>query len=325
MKALLCKSYGPPSNLVVEEISNPTCGPKDVIIDVKACSVNFPDTLIIRGLYQFKPDFPFSPGSDMSGVISAIGEQVKHLSIGQEVVAVVTHGGFSEKIAVPAARCIPKPPNMTMVEASAFLYTYSTSYYALVNRGHIAAGQTVLILGASGGVGLAAVDIAKTLGATVIAAASTDEKLAVCKQYGADHLINYGEQSIKDQVRAITDEKGVDIILDPIGGDKANEAIRVMAWEGRYLVVGFAAGEISKLPLNLALLKSCQVVGVFLGGFLMKYPKQGAQMMGELLAYFHKGELKPHIQQIFSLEEAPKAIQMMMDRKAIGKLVVEVG
>jgi len=322
MKAILCKSYGPPSNLSFEEVAEPSPGPKEVLIDIKACSVNFPDTLIIQGLYQFKPELPFSPGSDIAGVIEAVGEDVKGLKPGSEVIALVPYGGFAEKIVVKAYMVFPKPPGMSMVQASAFLMAYCTSFYALKNRARLKEGDTLLVLGASGGVGLTAVELGKLMGARVIAAASTAEKLALCKAYGADELINYQEEDLKARVKELTGGKGANVIYDPVGGAFAEPALRAIAWEGRYLVVGFAAGDIPKIPLNLALLKGCQIVGVFWGAFAQRDQAQNMGLTMQLIQWFNQGKLKPHIHATYSLEDAPKALEEMMARKVKGKVVI---
>jgi len=324
MKAIICNQFGLPNSLEYLDVPDPVPGEKEVLVQVKACSVNFPDTLIIQGKYQFKPPFPFSPGSDVAGVVEAVGAKVKHFKPGDEVFGIKAYGGFAEKIALDGRMCIPKPPEMPFEKAASFLFAYGTSLYALQNRGQLQKGETVLILGASGGVGLTAVELVKQMGATVIAAASTTEKLALCKQYGADYLINYQEEDLKSKLKEITDGKGVDIVYDPVGGPYTEPALRGMAWNGRYLVIGFAAGEIPKIPLNLPLLKGCQIVGVFFGAFAQKNPMGLMELLGQLMQFFQANQLQPHIQQTFPLEEAPKALEMMMERKVMGKLVVTV-
>ncbi|MEM9935708.1 MAG: NADPH:quinone oxidoreductase family protein, partial [Bacteroidota bacterium] len=298
--------------------------PKDdeILIQVKACSINFPDTLIIQGLYQYKPALPFSPGSDIAGVVEAVGEKVKGFKVGDEVVATVSHGGFAEKIAAKAKMCIPKPAGMDFVQAASFLMAYGTSFYALKNRARLKEGESMLVMGASGGVGLTAVELGKLMGARVIAAASTPEKLDLCKQYGADETILYSEEDLKTRTKELTEGKGVDVIYDPVGGPFAEPALRAIGWEGRYLVIGFAAGQIPKIPLNLTLLKGCQIVGVFWGAFAQKFPAQNMQYMMQLLTWFNEGKLKPHIHATYSLENAPKALEEMAARKVMGKVVV---
>ncbi|NNE28343.1 MAG: NADPH:quinone oxidoreductase family protein [Saprospiraceae bacterium] len=324
MKAILCREFGPPSNLIYEEVPRPVPGPGQVLVKVAACSINFPDTLILRGRYQFKPEFPFSPGSNIAGQIIEVGDKVNHLKPGDEIIAIMIAGGLAEYAVVDVHMCVPKPASMDMETGAAFLYTYSTSFYALQSRAQLKAGETVLILGASGGVGMSSIEIAKALGATVIAAASSDKKLGLCSNAGADHLINYEKEDLKERAKALTEGRGVDVVLDPVGGKYAQLALRAISWEGRYLVVGFAAGEIPKIPLNLVLLKSCQLVGVFLGAFSMHFPKERNILMKELLDLYEQGKFKPYIHKTFSLEEAPQALQMMENREAAGKLVIKV-
>jgi len=324
MKAIVCNKFGTPETLQYQEIATPTIKNDEILISVKACSVNFPDTLIIQGKYQFKPEFPFSPGSDVAGIIEKIGENVKHLNIGDEVVAFIPFGGFAEKAVVKAKDCFPKPKGMNMVNAAAFLLAYGTSYHALKDRANLQKGETILILGASGGVGLTALELAKLMGAKVIAAASTKEKLDLCKQFGADEVINYKLENLKDKVKELTNGKGVDVIYDPVGGDFSEQALRAIAWKGRHLVVGFANGEIPKIPINLTLLKGASIVGVFWGAFAQKEPKKSLQNIMELLTWFSKGKLKPHIDKTYSLKDAPKALETMMQRKTKGKIVIDM-
>ncbi|NNF21398.1 MAG: NADPH:quinone oxidoreductase family protein [Saprospiraceae bacterium] len=324
MKAIVCTQYGPPNLLEYKEIAAPECRDNEIIVNVKYCSVNFPDTLIIQGKYQFRPEPPFVPGSDFSGIISRVGNKVSEYKIGDEVIGMAKYGGFAKEIAVAPALLTRKPKEMSFKEASCFLYTYSTAYYALKHRAHIKSGHKVVILGASGGVGLAAVELAKYFDAIVIAAASTEEKLEICKQYGADHIINYSKEDLKIRIKELTNGQGADIILDPIGASYSEAALRAIAWEGHYLVVGFAAGEIPRVPLNLVLLKGCQITGVFLGSFAMRFPGKLETMRNELLSMYSSGNLKPHIQKVMPLDKTPEAIQMMVDRKAIGKLVIKI-
>lgn len=324
MKAIRCNSYGPPSSLTLEVIAELKPGKKEVLVRVRACGINFPDTLIIQGLYQFKPELPFTPGSDVAGVVKAIGEDVKHLKVGDEVFGFVAHGAMAEEVLVPVNACFPKPKQMEFPVAASFMMAYGTSFYALKDRAKLQKGETLLVLGASGGVGLAAVELGKLMGAHVIAAASSDEKLELCKHYGADETINYSKEDLKSAIKALTKNKGVDVIYDPIGGSYSEAAFRGMAWNGRYLVVGFASGKIPKLPLNLPLLKGASVVGVFWGGFAMGQPKENMQNTMTLMQWYAEGKLKPHIDKIYSLEDAPKALEAMMQRKVKGKLVVRV-
>ncbi|MFN3849317.1 MAG: zinc-binding dehydrogenase [Spirosomataceae bacterium] len=322
MKALLCKEHGTPDKLVLEEIEPLKAEAGRVIIEVKACSVNFPDTLIIRNLYQFKPDLPFSPGGEVSGIVKEVGEGVKHLKTGDKVLALCGWGGFAEEVSVDARRVFPMPPMMDFVTAASVMYNYGTSYHALKDRAELKSGETLLVLGAGGGVGLAAVELGKLMGATVIAAASSDEKLAICKEKGADFTINYSNEDLRDKIKELTNGKGVDVVYDPIGDKYAEPCIRSMAWKGRYLVVGFAAGEIPKIPLNLALLKGCAIMGVFWGQFAEKEAGKSFQNIQELAGFFMKGHLKPHIHKLYTLEEAPNALWDLMNRKVVGKAVV---
>ena len=263
MRAVLCEAFGPPESLVVSTVDDPSPGPAEVVIDVDACAVSFPDVLMIQGLYQFKPDFPFSPGGDAAGTVAAVGADVTGIAVGDRVVASAGWGAMAEKFKVPATSVIPIPDGVATEEAAGFLYAYGTSYHALADRAELKAGETLLVLGAAGGVGLAAVELGVAMGATVIAAASTEAKLAVCREHGAALTINYELEDLKTRVRELTDGTGVDVVYDPVGGAYSEPALRSIAWNGRFLVVGFAAGEIPKLPLNLALLKGCAVVGVF--------------------------------------------------------------
>lgn len=324
MKAIRCNSYGPPSSLTLEVIPDLIPGKKEVLVRVRACGINFPDTLIIQGLYQFKPELPFTPGSDVAGVVKAIGEDVKHLKVGDEVFGFVAHGAMAEEVLVPANACFPKPKQMEFPVAASFMMAYGTSFYALKDRAKLQKGETLLVLGASGGVGLAAVELGKLMGAHVIAAASSDEKLELCKHYGANETINYSKEDLKSTIKTLTKNKGVDVIYDPIGGSYSEAAFRGMAWNGRYLVVGFASGEIPKLPLNLPLLKGASVVGVFWGGFAMGQPKENMQNTTTLMQWYAEGRLNPHIDKIYSLADAPKALEAMLQREVKGKLVVRM-
>ena len=324
MKAIVCEKYGPPSDLVYKDVELPPVGEKQVKIRIKACSLNFPDTLIIQGLYQFKPDLPFTPGSDIAGIVIEVGEKVKHLKVGNEVFGFTLTGGFAEEAIVDAKTIFPKPPNMSFPVAASFLLAYGTSYHALVDRAKLKDGETLVVLGASGGVGLAAVEIGKQLGARVIAAASTEEKLKLCQEHGADHTINYSTEDLKTRIKELTDRKGADVIYDPVGGPYSEPALRAIAWEGRFLVVGFAAGDIPKIPLNLPLLKGCQIVGVFWGSFAMKDPGKNMQNSLQLMSWYTEGKVKPHIDKIYALEDAPRALEDMIERKIKGKVVLEM-
>lgn len=322
MKAILCKAFGPPSSLVLEEVESPKPKEKEVLVTLKACGVNFPDTLIIQGLYQFKPALPFTPGSDIAGIVKEVGEGVKHLKVGDEVFGFVMNGGFAEEVIVPSNACFLKPKDMDFPVAASFMMAYGTSYHALKDRAQLKAGETLLVLGASGGVGLAAVELGKLMGAKVIAAASSDDKLALCKEYGADATINYATEDLKTRIKELTEGKGVDVVYDPVGGTYSEAALRSMAWEGRFLVVGFAAGDIPKIPLNLTLLKGCSIVGVFWGSFVMKTPKKNMQNTIELMQWYSEKKLNPHIHGVYPLANTPQALEEMMNRRVKGKIVI---
>lgn len=324
MKAIQCLQYGLPDSLVLAEVSIPTIKPDEVLIKVKACGVNFPDILIIQNKYQFKPTLPFSPGGEVSGIISSVGENVTHLKVGDSVVALCGWGGFAEYVAVKSSRAFKVPNDLDFISAACTLYTYGTSYHALKDRAELKSGETLLVLGAAGGVGLAAVELAKIMGATVIAAASSDEKLAVCKAMGADHIINYKTEDLRARLKEITNDKGVDIIYDPIGGPLAERALRSIAWRGRYLVVGFASGEIPSFAANLPLLKGASIVGVFWGSFAEREPKQSMQNFMQLLTWIKESKINQHIHKIYELPDAPNALQDLLDRKVYGKAVVKV-
>lgn len=324
MKAIRCKSYGPPANLVLEEVDALKTGPGHVLVAVKACGLNFPDTLIILGVYQIKPDLPFTPGSDIAGVVKEIGEGVNHVKVGQEVFGFVPYGGLAEEVLVPQNACFPKPPQMDFETAASFLMAYGTSFHALKDRGRLKKGETLLVLGASGGVGLAAVELGKLMGSKVIAAASSNEKLELCKKYGADIALNYSTKDLRSAVKELTEGKGVDVVYDPVGGSFSEAALRATAWNGRYLVVGFAAGEIPRIPLNLPLLKGVSLVGVFWGNFAIKEPQRNTANSVQLMQWYAEGKLKPHIHNVYDLKDTPKALEEMMARKVMGKLVVTV-
>ena len=322
MKAVLCKQFGPPDSLVVEDVPSPKAEKGEVVIAVKAASLNFPDVLIIQNKYQFKPPLPFSPGSELAGVVKQVGAGVERWKPGDKVMAFTTYGAFAEEVRTEANRLLPLPSSMSFTEGAAFLLTYGTTDHALRDRGALKAGETLLVLGASGGVGLAAVEIGKALGARVIACASTDDKLAVCRSHGADATINYATEDFREKVKALTDAKGPDVIYDPVGGPYTEPAFRSIAWRGRHLVVGFAAGEIPKLPLNLALLKGAAVLGVFWGDFARREPKQFAASIAQLGKWFAEGKLKPHVSQTMPLDKAAEALKLMAARQVKGKLVL---
>ena len=324
MKAMLCKAFGPAETLVLEEVASPEAKKTEVLLEVHAAGVNFPDTLIIEGKYQFKPPFPFSPGGEAAGVVKAVGEKVGHLKVGDRVMALTGWGSFAEEVAVPGYNVMPIPANMDFPIAAAFGMTYGTAMHALKQRANLQPGETLLVLGASGGVGLAAVEIGKAMGARVIAAASSAEKLEVAKAAGADELINYSDSSLKDEVKRLTNGQGADVIYDPVGGDLFDAAIRSIAWNGRLLVVGFASGRIPELPVNLTLLKGAAVVGVFWGAFAQRQPQDNAANFQQLFAWYGEGKLKPLVSQTFPLPKAAEAIDTLGQRKAVGKVVVQV-
>ncbi|MHB8466601.1 MAG: NADPH:quinone oxidoreductase family protein [Acidimicrobiales bacterium] len=322
MQAVLCKAFGPPESLVLEEVDDLRPGPGQVVIDVRACAVNFPDVLMIQDMYQFKPPLPFSPGAEVAGVVAALGDGVSGFAVGQRVLASTGWGGLAEQVAAPAGAVIPVPDGVDLVHASGLLYAYGTSQHALVDRGHLQPGETLLVLGAAGGVGLAAVELGAMLGATVIAAASSDDKLALCKDHGATLTINYATEDLKSRVRELTGGAGADVVYDPVGGQYSEPALRSTAWDGRFLVVGFAAGDIPKLPLNLPLLKGCSVVGVFWGAFVGREPDWHRRNVAQLLDWWKAGKLHPYVSTIYPLAEAALAIRELADRKAMGKVVV---
>jgi NADPH:quinone reductase len=322
MKAVVCKQFGPPESLVVEDLPSPRAGPGEAVISVKAASVNFPDVLIIQNKYQFKPPLPFSPGSELAGVVKEVGAGVGAFKPGDKVIAFTTYGAFAEEAKTEATRLLPLPEGMDFVAGAAFLLTYATSDHALRDRGALRPGETLLVLGAAGGVGLAAIDIGKALGARVIACASSEEKLAVCREHGADATINYASEDLRERIKLLTDGKGVDVVYDAVGGPYSEPAFRSLAWRGRLLVVGFAAGEIPKLPLNLALLKGASVVGVFWGDFARREPQLFAESARQLGRWYREGKLKPHVSQTFPLAKAADALKLMAARQVKGKVVL---
>jgi NADPH2:quinone reductase len=321
MKAMLCRAYGPPDDLELAEVAAPEPRVGEIVIGVRACAVNFPDTLVIQGKYQFQPPLPFSPGTDVAGVVQALGAGVKGLQVGDRVLALVPHGGYAEAVTCDARAATPIPDGVDFVTAAAFQLTYGTSYHALVDRAALQAGETLLALGASGGVGLAAVELGKLLGARVIAAASSAEKLAVCRERGADEVIDYTAEDLRERLKTLAPQ-GVDVVYDPIGGALAEPALRSVGWRGRYLVVGFAAGDIPRIPLNLPLLKGCAVVGVFFGGFIAREVAHSQANQRQLLAWLAEGKIKPLVSQTYPLERAADALNAILARRATGKLVL---
>lgn len=324
MKALICKTLDGPDALDYGDFTAPEIAAGMVLVDVKTASINFPDVLITKGEYQMKPDLPFVPGGEGAGIVAAVGDGVSHVSVGDAVLFTSLSGAFAEQVLVPAMMTVPKPAAMSFEEAAAFTITYGTSYHALKQRANLSAGETVLVLGAAGGVGIATIEIAKAMGATVIAAASSDEKLAVCKEHGADHLINYSKDDLKSALKQLA-AGGIDVVYDPVGGAMTEVAFRAMAYNGRHLVIGFAAGDIPKVPANLALLKMCQLVGVFWGNWAMKFPADNAQNMQELFSLFAKGQLKPHVESLYALEDYKEAYACLTKRKVKGKVVFQIG
>jgi NADPH2:quinone reductase len=331
MKALLSKAAGGPETLALEDVADPTPRAGEALIAIAACGVNYPDALIIEDKYQAKPPRPFSPGSEFAGTVAALGEGVTGLTVGQRVLAATGWGGMAEKIALDARRCVPIPDAMPFEEAAALLMTYGTSYHALQDRAGIKPGESLLVLGAAGGVGSAAVELGKAFGARVIAAASSPQKVEAAKQWGADSGLVYpagpfdaeGRRGLADLFKSACGAGGADVVYDAVGGDYAEAALRAIGWKGRYLVIGFPAG-IAKMPLNLVLLKGCSIVGVFWGGFTQREPKMNAQNCAELLALYEKGVIKPRVSARFALARAPEAIASLAERRAIGKLVVTI-
>ncbi|MCR9278297.1 MAG: NADPH:quinone oxidoreductase family protein [Pseudomonadaceae bacterium] len=324
MKAIRCHANGMPEDLVVDDVDDLLPGPGQVVIDVHAAALNFPDVLMIQGKYQSQPPFPFSPGGEVSGIVRAVGDGVDNVKIGDPVFAGSGVGGFAEQAVMPAAATSPVPKGMSFAQASGIRTTYGTSYYALKQRAQLKAGETLLVLGAAGGVGIAAVELGKAMGARVIAAASSDEKLAAAKAAGADELINYSDGQIKDKVKALTDGKGADVIYDPVGGELFDQCMRCINWDGRILVIGFAAGDIPKVPINLVLLKSCQIVGVFYGAWVARSPAENASNFAEILAFHADGKINPLVGKTFAFNDYAAALRCLMDRRAIGKVVLEV-
>lgn len=322
MKAIVCTQWGPPETLVLQELPSPQPGPGQVLINVKAAGVNFPDVLIIQNKYQFKPELPFTPGSELAGEIAALGPDVSHLQVGQKVIAFIGYGAFAEQVLAPAATVMPMPPGMDFETAAAITLTYGTSHHAVVDRAQLQAGETMLVLGAAGGVGLAAVEIGKALGARVVACASSEEKLAICREHGADACINYAEQDLREAIKQTCGKDGPNVIYDPVGGNFSEAAFRSIAWRGRHLVVGFANGEIPKLPLNLSLLKGASIVGVFWGEFAKREAKANLAAMRQMLGWMAEGKIKPHISARFALADTAQALQAMAARQVTGKAVI---
>ena len=322
MRAVVCKEFGPPENLVIDDVPSPVPGPREVVISMRAASLNFPDVLIVQNKYQFKPPLPFSPGTELSGVVKAVGEGVTRVTPGDRVMAYTTYGAFAEEVKTEEARVLPMPPGMEFPAAAAFIVAYGTSDHALSDRAALRAGETLLVLGAGGGVGLAAVEIGKALGARVIACASSADKLAVSRAHGADEVIDYAKEDLRERIKQITEGRGVDVVYDPVGGPYTEPVLRSTAWRGRLLVIGFAAGDIPKIPLNLPLLKGTSIVGVFWGDFTRREPQAFAARMRQLGDWFEQGRLKPHVSETLPLDRAVEALRMMASRKVTGKVVL---
>ncbi|HLS56590.1 MAG TPA: NADPH:quinone oxidoreductase family protein [Zeimonas sp.] len=322
MKAVLCKAWGPPESLVVEDVPPPVAGPGEVLVEVHAAGVNYPDALIIQKKYQVQPELPFSPGAEVAGIVRSVGEGVKPWKPGDRVIASTAIGGYAQEVVVKADRVLPLPDGMDFATASAYVLAYGTSLYALKDRARLVAGETLLVLGAAGGVGIAAVEIGKALGARVIAAASSAEKLALCREHGADDTIDYAAEDLRERIRVLTEGKGPDVIYDPVGGPYTEQAFRSIAWEGRHLVIGFAAGEIPKLPLNLPLLKTASLVGAFWGAFVQRDPKRTREHMHELFALYLSKKVRPPITKAYPLAQAALALRDVLERRVMGKVVI---
>lgn len=325
MRALMCKEYGPPESLVIETVDDPVPGDGEVVIDVAAAGINFPDVLIIAGQYQVKTPTPFVPGNEAAGVVSAVGNGVENFKVGDRVVAYTTGGAFAEKFLVSQQTVMPLPEGLDFVQGAGFMVTYGTSYHALKQSAKLQPGETVLVLGAAGGVGITAVEIAKAMGARVIAGASSAEKLAFAQEAGADEVINYNEESLKERVKELTDGAGADVVYDPVGGDLAEQAYRATAWHGRYLVIGFASGDIPKFSINIALLKEASIVGVWWGTWVAKNPRENIQNITELAQLVAAGKLKPRITESHALDDFVDAFSAITERRARGKVILTMG
>lgn len=327
MKAVLCRSFGPPPELAVETVASPRPGAGEVRIGIHACGVSFPDTLIVEGRYQFRPDPPFSPGAEAAGEILEVAPGVTEYAVGDRVVRFGTHGGFAEELVAPVAELVPLPAELSYRTAAAVPLNYGTAYHALVQRARLAPGETVLVLGAGGGIGLAAVEVAKALGAVVIAAASDAAKLEAASASGADALIDYTQEPLKERAKALAVSGAVDVVFDPVGGGLAEEALRTLAVAGRHLVIGFASGEIPRFPANLPLLKECQIVGVFWGAFAAREPHTNRHNLDQVLSWCAQGRIRPTLFAEYTLAQAAAALDDIRARRVIGKsiLVTERG
>ena len=324
MKAIVCKTYGPPENLVLEEIDDPVAADNEAVVQIYSASLNFPDGLQIQGKYQFQPPMPFTPGSEVGGVITSVGAGIQGFAVGDRVMATPGIGGLAEQVAVKADGLRKIPDSMDFKTAAGFAMIYTTSYYALKQRAQLQPGETLLVLGASGGVGLAAVELGKLMGAKVIAAASSDEKLDFVNRLNPDALLNYGDGELKERVKELTDGAGADVIYDPIGGDLFDQSCRCINWNGRLLVVGFASGRIPQYKANLALLKGSSMVGVFLGRFRKEDPAEYEKNFAELLGMYDAGKLKPIVTESFAMTDFVDAFNVFTERKVMGKVTLEI-
>ncbi|MEJ2257374.1 MAG: NADPH:quinone oxidoreductase family protein [Woeseiaceae bacterium] len=324
MKALVCKQFGPIEDVELQELPSPEPGPGQVLVDVRAAGVNFPDLLAVQGKYQIRSEPPFTPGAELSGVIAQLGEGVEGFSVGDEVIGIFAGGAFAEQCVVDATNLFRKPASISFEQAAGLSITYGTSYYALKQLAKIQPGETILVLGAAGGVGTSAVQLASAMGARVIAAASTAEKLEFATRAGADEVINYSDEDLRDRIKELTDGKGVDVIYDPVGGDLSETAFRSIAWGGRFLVIGFAAGTIPKLPLNLPLLKCASVIGVFWGSWIRKFPEEGAANVEELAEMIASGRLDLLVTEVYPLDDYLDAFRAIDERRARGKVILSM-
>lgn len=322
MRALVCNEYGPPDSLQIEECDDPVPEAGQILVDVAAAGINFPDVLAIAGKYQVKTPTPFIPGNEAAGVVAAIGDGVTHFAVGDKVMVNSPGGAFAEKCVADQNKSMPLPEGMSFEQGAGFTVTYGTSYHALRQRAELGEGETVLVLGAAGGVGITAVEIAKAMGARVIAAASSDAKLEFAKEAGADELVNYSSQPLKETVKSLTDGNGVDVVYDPVGGELADQAFRATAWHGRFLVVGFASGEIPQFPANIALLKEASIVGVWWGTWAMKNPKLQIRNMQELAMMIKAGKLTPRVTESYPLDDFAQAFAAITERRARGKVIL---